>query len=89
MTQAQAHLALARFLTQAQADGAKMVLVITGKGARGDRDPHAERGVLKRLVPQWLGQPELRALVGGFEPAGVGHGGEGALYVRLRRRRER
>jgi DNA-nicking Smr family endonuclease len=87
MTQAQAHHALTRFLARAQADGAKMVLVITGKGARGDRDLHAERGVLKRVVPQWLGQPELRALVVGFEPAGLGHGGEGALYVRLRRSR--
>ncbi len=87
LTQAQAHHALARFLVRAQDDGAKMVLVITGKGARGDRDSHGERGVLKRLVPQWLGQPEFRAFVVGFEPAGIGHGGEGALYVRLRRRR--
>lgn len=87
MTQAQAHHALARFLARAQHDGARMVLVITGKGARADRDPHAERGVLKRLVPQWLGDPALRALVVGFEPAGAGHGGEGALYVRLRRSR--
>ena len=54
-----------------------------------DRDPFAERGVLRRLVPQWLRATDLRALVVGFEPAHVGHGGEGALYVRLRRPRER
>ncbi|MGB9296001.1 MAG: Smr/MutS family protein, partial [Pseudolabrys sp.] len=43
------------------------------------------RGVLKRQVPQWLGLPEFRALVVGFEDAHVAHGGEGALYVRVRR----
>jgi DNA-nicking Smr family endonuclease len=55
--------------------------VITGKG-RG-----AEPGVLRRQVPQWLGLPEFRSLVLGFEDAHVTHGGEGALYVRLRRAR--
>ena len=61
------------------------MLVITGKGARveGER----ERGVLRRHVPQWLGLPEFRAYVVGFEDAHVAHGGEGALYVRLRRAR--
>ena len=47
----------------------------------------AARGVLKRQVPQWLGLPEFRALVVGFEDAHIAHGGEGALYVRLRRER--
>jgi DNA-nicking Smr family endonuclease len=89
LTQAEAHGALAGFLRAAQSNGAKLVLVITGKGiatsGRADRDPFAERGVLKRQVPLWLKQAEFRDLVLGFEPAGVGHGGEGALYVRLRR----
>jgi DNA-nicking Smr family endonuclease len=44
-----------------------------------------ERGVLRRQVPQWLSQPEFRALVVGFEEAHIGHGGEGALYLRIRR----
>jgi DNA-nicking Smr family endonuclease len=82
MTQAQAHAALAYFLRDAQHDGAKFVLVITGKGARG-ADP--DRGVLRRQVPHWLGLPDLREIVLGFEEAHVTHGGEGALYVRLRR----
>lgn len=86
LTQAAAHDALAHFLHAAQASGAKTVLVITGKGARSD-DPFAERGVLRRLVPQWLHHPEFRAIVLGFEEAGRGHGREGALYVRLRRSR--
>ena len=75
-----------RFLQAAQRDGAKFVLVITGKGARA-QDEHGERGVLKRQVPLWLKLPEFRAYVVGFEDAHIGHGGEGALYVRLRRAR--
>jgi DNA-nicking Smr family endonuclease len=87
LTQAQAHAVLWRFLHQAQARDAKVVLVITGKGARPGSDPHAERGVLKRQVPLWLESTELRPLVVGFESAGIGHGGQGALYVRVRRGR--
>jgi DNA-nicking Smr family endonuclease len=85
MTQADAHAALAHFLRRAQRDGARVVLVITGKGARADGDPYSERGVLKRQVPLWLESGELRPFVVGFESAGVGHGGTGALYVRVRR----
>jgi DNA-nicking Smr family endonuclease len=88
LTQREAHDALIHFLRAAQREGARIALVVTGKGARtAERDPFAERGVLRRLVPQWLKGSELRALVVGFEPAHVGHGGEGALYVRLRRKR--
>jgi DNA-nicking Smr family endonuclease len=87
MTQAGAHAALLRFLLRAQHDGAKVVLVITGKGARPGADPYAERGVLKRQVPLWLESAELRGLVVGFESANIGHGGAGALYVRVRRAR--
>jgi DNA-nicking Smr family endonuclease len=82
MTQAEAHDALQRFLRRAQAEGAKFVLVITGKGG-----PGGDRGVLRRQVPLWLALPELRTCVLGFDVAHVGHGGEGALYVRLRKGR--
>ena len=84
MTQTRAHRALAGFLQRAHSDGLTFVLVITGKGKMGI---DSERGVLRRQVPQWLGQPEFRALVVGFEEAHIGHGGEGALYVRVRRSR--
>jgi DNA-nicking Smr family endonuclease len=80
-TQSEAHAALLRFLRQANAQQARLVLVITGKGRGG------EIGVLRRQVPQWLALPEFRALVIGFEDAHVTHGGEGALYVRVRRTR--
>ena len=84
LTQAEAHDALARFLRGSRAEGARVVLVITGKGMRG-ADP--DRGVLRRQVPLWLRSPNLREAVLGFEPAGPAHGGEGAFYVRLRRAR--
>jgi DNA-nicking Smr family endonuclease len=84
MTQTRAHRALAGFLERAHGDGLTFVLVITGKGKIGSE---SERGVLRRQVPQWLGLPEFRALVVGFEEAHIGHGGEGALYVRIRRAR--
>jgi len=84
MTRVRAHRALLGFLQRAHHDGLTFVLVITGKGApRAD----AERGVLRRQVPEWLSLPEFRTLVVGFEEAHVGHGGEGALYVRIRRAR--
>jgi DNA-nicking Smr family endonuclease len=86
LTQAEAHNALLHFLRRHQAEGAKFVLVITGKGSIG-AVARGERGVLRRQVPLWLGLPEFRACVLGFDVAHVGHGGEGALYVRLRRGR--
>ncbi len=82
MTQARAHRALLSFLHRAHADGATFVLVITGKGRLG-----AEQGVLRRQVPLWLALPEFRSIVVGYEQAHIGHGGEGALYVRVRRAR--
>jgi DNA-nicking Smr family endonuclease len=88
LTQSEAHAALLRFLRAASAREVRLALVITGKGARdsGARGD-GERGVLKRQVPQWLGLPEFRPYVVGFEDAHIAHGGEGALYVRVRRAR--
>jgi DNA-nicking Smr family endonuclease len=87
LTQAEAHAALRGFLRHAQARGARLVIVVTGKGAplgEQGRWPD-ERGVLRRLTPLWLRDPDLRSVVLGFEEAGRAHGGAGALYVRLRR----
>ena len=85
MTQVRAHHALLRFLQRAHHDGLTFVLIITGKGKAGGAE--SERGVLRRQVPLWLSLPEFRSLVVGFEEAHIGHGGEGALYVRIRRAR--
>jgi DNA-nicking Smr family endonuclease len=89
-TQQRAHAALLGFLHRAQADGVRIALVVTGKGTSkgtGKGTSTHERGVLKRQVPLWLSLPEFRSLVIGFEDAHIGHGGDGALYVRLRRAR--
>ena len=82
LTQAEAHADLSRFLQAASARGARLVLIITGKGRASGGG-----GILRRQVPLWLALPEFRDLVVGFEDAHATHGGEGALYVRLRRKR--
>ena len=89
MKQREAHAALRRFLKSAQATGLRHVLVITGKGA--DRTAsrsfyeEEERGVLRQAVPHWLALPDLAPIVVEFFSAPRRLGGEGALYVRLRR----
>jgi DNA-nicking Smr family endonuclease len=94
MTQDAAFHRLGGFLRDCAARGLSTVLVVTGKG--GVRPSNGateigystpERGVLRRNVPLWLEQPELRALVASFRPAGIRHGGDGAFYIHLRRRR--
>jgi DNA-nicking Smr family endonuclease len=82
MRQERAHDALVGFLRHAQSQGHRIVIVVTGKGKAGEA-----RGVLRYAVPGWLSRPDLRELVVGFEEAGRRHGGEGALYVRIRRPR--
>jgi DNA-nicking Smr family endonuclease len=94
MRQDQAHGALRSFLYGCQVRGLRWVLVITGKGrAASDDAPPApfytseERGVLRRSVPRWLSQPDLRPLVVSYTTAALRHGGEGAFYIQLRARR--
>lgn len=84
LRQDEAHARLVRFLRQQQSRGARIVLVVTGKGGPGFGD---ERGVLRRQVPAWLAEPALRNVVLGMSEASAAHGGAGALYVRLRRLR--
>ncbi|HEX6865609.1 MAG TPA: Smr/MutS family protein, partial [Caulobacteraceae bacterium] len=59
--------------------GFRAALVITGKGTRGE-------GVLRRMAPEWLAAPHLRHIVAGVSEAQRQHGGEGALYVALKRK---
>lgn len=86
LTQHQAHDRLRGFLRLAQQQGHTFVLVITGKGGSGAMAAYMdERGILRRVVPQWLAMADLRTIVLGFEEAHLTHGGSGALYVRLRK----
>ncbi len=80
LDQDRARLVLHGFLQRAYAEGHRAVLVITGKGTLGD-------GVLRRRAPDWLSEPQVRPLIAGFSPAERHHGGEGALYIALKRRR--
>jgi DNA-nicking Smr family endonuclease len=80
MTQSEAHALLLSFLQRAHANGVRYVLVITGKGFSSGGD-----GVLRRQVPAWLSTPPFRVLVSSHDLAARRHGGEGALYVRLRK----
>jgi DNA-nicking Smr family endonuclease len=86
MRQEEAHRALLSFIQRKHHEGASVVMVITGKGSVSPDG--SERGVLKRIVPHWLGDPGLRRCVIGYEDAAHHHGGTGALYVRIRRVRD-
>ena len=88
--QDEAHQALKRFLIMSQAQGARYVTIITGKGRRTVRDDNPfegprELGVLRRVVRTWLEEPEFRSLVVSYTTAPRNHGGEGALFVHVRR----
>ena len=67
-------------LLRAYEEEARLILVITGKGHGGD-------GVLRRRAPEWLSEPPLRAVIAALDAAHFRHGGDGALYVALKRRR--
>ena len=80
MTQAEAHRELGAFIRASRATGKRCVLVITGRGSAGG-------GVLKRAVPRWLDEPEFRPHLLAIATAQPRDGGNGALYVMLRRTR--
>jgi len=83
LTLAEAQPELTGFLMRAEAEGRRLVLVITGKGRGGS----GAQGALRRQVPHWLRLPPLAPLVIEVLPAHRRDGGDGALYVYLRRRR--
>ncbi len=87
MTQQAAHRALIEFVRSSAESGRKCVLVITGKGARVVSEQGTERtvGILRSMVPRWLQEPALARLVIGSRAAFPRDGGDGALYVMLRR----
>lgn len=89
LTEDRAHQALLAFLQRAQKDGVKLALVITGEGnPRGEEGAAwtvRRHGVLKEMVPRWLNEKAFASLIAGSGPAHRNHGGEGALYVYLRK----
>ena len=83
-TQQDAHDDLLAFLKRAHAAGKRALLVVTGKGMTTSKV-----GILRQAVPRWLNEPAFRSLVLAFDYAEPQHGGEGALYVLVKRVREK
>jgi DNA-nicking Smr family endonuclease len=83
LTQQEAHRQLDGFLALSANAGRRCVLVITGKGVW-----RSESGILKEMVPRWLNEAPNRARLLAIATAQPRHGGSGALYVLLKRRRE-
>ncbi len=81
LTQQIAHRVLYDFLTDAYLGGDRHVLVITGKGTSS-----GGRGILRQVVPDWFQKSEFKEFVSGYRVSAQHHGGDGALYVRLRKR---
>jgi len=80
-TQESARAAVIRFLRLSQARGDTTVIIVTGVGRGGE-------GVLKRRLPEWLNERDIRPLTSGYAPAHRSHGGAGAFYVFVKRARE-
>ena len=88
MTQEAAHRALLSFLQRSRKSGLRLTLVVTGKGKPKNEDAEwmmRSHGVLKEMVPRWLNEPDFATLIAGSTQAHVRHGGDGALYVYLRK----
>jgi DNA-nicking Smr family endonuclease len=83
LTQEEAHRQLDGFLAHAAHAGRRCVLIITGKGIW-----RSESGILREMVPRWLNEAPNRARVLAIAHAQPRHGGQGALYVLLKRKRE-
>jgi DNA-nicking Smr family endonuclease len=87
-TESVAHRTLLAFLKGAHARGLRLVLVVTGKGgSKSVGDAAGRRGVLKTAVPRWLKEPQFANIVSATAGSHIRHGGEGALYVYLRKQR--
>jgi DNA-nicking Smr family endonuclease len=91
LTQAAAHRSLSAFLHEARERGLRLVVIVTGKGNPQAPDvalwTAAPHGVLKQMAPRWLAEPPLSAMIAQTQTAHVRHGGDGALYVYLRKNR--
>ncbi len=76
----EAYLELKNAINHAYNNGIRVVLVITGKGRQN-------KGVLKLNLPEWLSSIEIQKFILGFSHAKPQHGGEGAYYILIRRKR--
>ena len=88
MNREKAYKTLAGFIKNHYEQGSRCVLVITGKGQKlmEETEPNS-RGVLRECLPQWLDEPSLKPVILAFDNARQQHGGSGAFYILLRRKR--
>jgi DNA-nicking Smr family endonuclease len=84
-TRDRAYALLTRCIVDAATGGARVLLVITGKGARDSDDGNRPRGVIRASLRDWLQSSDLRPYIAALRPAHPRHGGGGAWYVILRR----
>ncbi len=89
LSRVQAYDSLVAFLLNTYSGGKKCVLVITGKGSPADRETEDGRqyGILRENLPEWIKSPPLDAIVLKIQEAHPRHGGKGAFYVLLRKKR--
>jgi DNA-nicking Smr family endonuclease len=86
LRQHEAHAALCRFIVARYASGDRTLLVITGKGLkRAEPGRIVQKGVLRAMLPIWLGEKSIAPMIAGWEQSAQVHGGEGAWYIRLKR----
>ena len=80
--------AVENFVKNAYIENLRCILIVTGKGlSHPEDDIYAKHGIIREKVPQWLNSPQLRPLILSISYAQIKDGGEGALYVLLRRKR--
>lgn len=93
LTEEAAHRALITFIRAASARGLRLILIVTGKGLKKNAPDEPfdlglesrVRGVLKQMTPRWLAEPGMARMIADIRNAHRRHGGEGALYVYLRK----
>ena len=89
LTAAEAHRRALAAIEGAHASGARLILLITGKAPRAgtSRLDQPMRGVIRASLADWIAASPARAHVVTVRAAHRRHGGDGAVYVILRRQR--
>lgn len=85
---AAAHVRLDQAIDAAMARDARVLLVVTGKPRkRDDSSSLYRRGAIRAEIGHWLGRGRHAAQIASVRNAHPRHGGEGALYIILRRKK--
>lgn len=87
MSREKAHHAVSGFIHAHYMHGSRCLLAITGKGIKKNSEGEVQPGILREMLPMWLAEPGLRPLVLACDVAKPKHGGTGAYYILLRRKR--